>query len=133
MRFAAHADPLHEPPGRVVGEKAVCGDPAYAEVLEAVAQELAYGFGRPVVAYPVGGLAEAVIDGETGWLCAKATPSALAAVLREAESAGREELRRRGEAGRRWAIETLDWGAIAASTETVYASVLRSGSAERRA
>src|SRR5262249_29557576 len=38
---------------------------------------LAYGFARPVVAYPVGGLPEAVIDGETGWLCARAGPAAL--------------------------------------------------------
>ena len=34
---------------------------------------LAYGGGRPVVAYPVGGLGEAVDDGETGWLCARPT------------------------------------------------------------
>jgi D-inositol-3-phosphate glycosyltransferase len=92
--------------------------------------QLAYGFSRPVVAYPVGGLAEAIIDGETGWLCAQAAPSALAAALHEADSAGREELRRRGEAGRRWATETLDWSRIAAATETVYASALSSEQTE---
>lgn len=105
----------------------------YHRVSQSGVLQLAYGFGRPVVAYPVGGLPEAVIDGETGWLCAQATPSALAAVLREAESAGREELRRRGEAGRNWAAETLDWDTIAAATETVYASVLRSGQTAGRA
>ena len=35
---------------------------------------LAYGFARPVIVYPVGGLLEAVIDGETGWICARAIP-----------------------------------------------------------
>jgi hypothetical protein len=35
---------------------------------------LAYGAARPVVAYPVDGLAEAVVDGETGWLCARPIP-----------------------------------------------------------
>jgi D-inositol-3-phosphate glycosyltransferase len=86
---------------------------------------LAYGFSRPVVAYPVGGLNESVIDGQTGWLCAEATPAALAAALRDAETAGREEMRRRGEAGRRWATETVGWGAIAQATEALYASVAR--------
>ena len=73
-----------------------------------------------------------MIDGETGWLCAEPTPLALAAALHEAEAAGRDELRRRGEVGRRWASETLDWEAIAAATEAVYATVIRwPGKAER--
>ncbi len=104
----------------------------YHRVSQSGVLQLAYGFGRPVVAYPVGGLPEAVIEGETGWLCARATPSALAAALREADSAGRKELRRRGEAGRKWAAETLDWDTIATATEAVYASVLRSGQRVRR-
>lgn len=97
----------------------------YRRVSQSGVLHLAYGFSRPVVAYPVGGLAEAVIEGETGWLCAEPTPSALATALHEADSAGRDELRRRGEAGRRWATETLDWSAIATSTEGIYASVMR--------
>jgi glycosyltransferase involved in cell wall biosynthesis len=93
---------------------------------------LAYGFRRPVVAYPVGALADAVIEGETGWRCAQPTPSALTAALNEADRAGREELRRRGEAGRRWATQTFDWSAIAAATEAVYASVMRPQRGARR-
>jgi D-inositol-3-phosphate glycosyltransferase len=93
---------------------------------------LAYGFSRPVVAYRVGGLAEAVIEGETGWLCAQPTPSALAAALHEADAAGRDELRRRGEAGRRWGAETLDWSTIAAATEAIYASAMRPPRTKRR-
>jgi glycosyltransferase involved in cell wall biosynthesis len=95
----------------------------YRRVSQSGVLHLAYGFRRPVVIYPVEGLAEAVIEGETGWRCAQPTPSALAAAMQEADSAGRDELRRRGEAGRRWATETLDWSAIAAATEAVYASV----------
>lgn len=104
----------------------------YRRVSQSGVLHLAYGFGRPVVAYPVGGLAEAVIEGETGWLCTRPTPSALTASLHEADSAGRDELRRRGEAGRRWATETLDWGAIAADTEAIYASVMRPQRQARR-
>jgi glycosyltransferase involved in cell wall biosynthesis len=81
---------------------------------------LAYGAGRPVVAYPVGGLAEAVLDGETGWLCARPDPAALAAALQEIAAAGREECRRRGAAGERLARERWSWDAIAAATAAVY-------------
>jgi glycosyltransferase involved in cell wall biosynthesis len=97
----------------------------YQRVSQSGVLYLAYGFSRPVVAYPVGGLTESVIDGETGWLCAEPSASALARALEEADEAGREELRRRGEAGRAWASETLDWGRIAVATEAIYVSVLR--------
>lgn len=97
----------------------------YQRVSQSGVLYLACGFSRPVVAYPVGGLAESVIDGETGWLCAQPSPSALANALRQADAAGRDELRRRGEAARAWATETLDWGRIAAATEAIYVSVMR--------
>jgi glycosyltransferase involved in cell wall biosynthesis len=87
---------------------------------------LAYGFGRPVVAYPVGGLAEAIEPGRTGWLCAEATPAALAASLQEIGALGRDELRRRGEDAQRWARERFGWDSIAAATEAVYIEALRS-------
>jgi glycosyltransferase involved in cell wall biosynthesis len=104
----------------------------YRQASQSGVLHLAYGFSRPVVAYPVGGLAEAVIEGETGWLCAHPTPSALAAVLHEADASGRDELRRRGEAARRWATETLDWNVIATATEAIYASVTRPPDKTRR-
>lgn len=96
----------------------------YQRVSQSGALHLAYGFSRPVVAYPVGGLVEAVSEGETGWLCARPTPAALAVALEEADAAGRAEMRRRGEAGRLWATETLGWSAIAEATEVVYSSVI---------
>lgn len=85
---------------------------------------LAYGFARPIVAYPVGGLTEAVIDGTTGWLCTEPAPAALAAALDAAAAAGPEECRRRGEAGREWATREFSWSAIAASTEDVYLAAM---------
>jgi glycosyltransferase involved in cell wall biosynthesis len=104
----------------------------YQRVSQSGVLHLAYGFSRPVVAYPVGGLSEAVIDGETGWLCAQPTPRALADALHEADSAGRDEMRRRGEAARRWAADTFDWSAIAAATEAIYLSAMRPPSGGRR-
>ncbi len=42
---------------------------------------LAYGFRRPVIVYPVGGMAEAVIDGETGWICSRPDAASLTDAL----------------------------------------------------
>ena len=61
---------------------------------------LAYGFARPVVVYPVGGLPEAVVEGETGWICARAEPGALADVLADVVAVGPRERERRGRRGR---------------------------------
>jgi len=85
---------------------------------------LAYGFRRPVIIYPVGGLVDAVVDGETGWICARPDVDALVAALRASVAAGWQECRRRGEAGHRLAEERYSWRATAASTERVYREVL---------
>ena len=71
------------------------------------------------MAYPVGGLVEAVIPGSPADLprrLAGRSPSA----LREAGAAGRAELRRLGEEGRRWAERASTGITIAAATEAVY-------------
>jgi glycosyltransferase involved in cell wall biosynthesis len=81
---------------------------------------LSYAFARPVVVYPVGGLPEAVVDGETGWICARRDPEALADTLRDVVAAGSEECLRRGEAGARLATERFAWPVIAAETIGVY-------------
>jgi hypothetical protein len=49
VHLAAHADALHEAPGGLVVEEAVRGDPAHAQVLEAVAEELTHGLGGVAV------------------------------------------------------------------------------------
>jgi glycosyltransferase involved in cell wall biosynthesis len=92
----------------------------YREASQSGVLHLAYGFARPVVAYPAGGLPEAVLAGATGWICREATAPALAEALGEAAVAGQAELRRMGENGRRWAGDKFDWDRIAAATETIY-------------
>jgi glycosyltransferase involved in cell wall biosynthesis len=85
---------------------------------------LSYAFERPVVVYPIGGLAEAVRPGETGWVCATATPDALAEALDEIQREGWTECMRRGAAGRRLAESEYSWGAIARATLQVYRQAL---------
>ena len=85
---------------------------------------LAYGFRRPVIIYPVGGLSEGVVDGETGWVCERADRDALAQALRASVRAGRGECRRRGEQGNALSLERYAWPASAARTARVYREVL---------
>lgn len=87
---------------------------------------LAYGYGRPVLCYPVGGLPEYVIDGQTGWLCERPDAAALAESLRAARAAGRGECRARGAQARRLAQERFGWDSIAQRTIELYQEVLRS-------
>jgi D-inositol-3-phosphate glycosyltransferase len=92
---------------------------------------LAYGFRRPVIVYPVGGLVEAVVDGETGWICARPDVDALVDALNASVAAGWTECRRRGEAGKRLAEERYAWPAIALRTLEVYREVLTTNSRGR--
>ncbi|GAA1183181.1 glycogen synthase [Ornithinimicrobium humiphilum] len=93
--------------------------------------------GLPVVATATGGIPEVVVDGETGWLVpieqvgdGTGTPvdeerfvddlgAALVAALGDLD-----EARRRGEAGRRRAVESFSWTSIAERTLEVYRSTL---------
>jgi len=54
----------------------------------------AFSAGVPVVAFPTGGIAEAVRHGETGFLAAEPTPAALAQTLRAVMSMPAAELQR---------------------------------------
>ncbi|MGP0103547.1 MAG: glycosyltransferase family 4 protein [Solirubrobacteraceae bacterium] len=85
---------------------------------------LAYGFRRPVIVYPVGGLPESVIDGETGWICERPDVDALVSALAASIDAGWPECLRRGEAGARLADERFAWPAIARRTSELYLEVL---------
>jgi starch synthase len=93
--------------------------------------------GAPVVATATGGIPEVVVDGETGWLVpieqvsdGTGTPvdedsfvadlgAALLAALSDPGEAAR-----RGEAGRRRAVESFSWSTIAERTIEVYRAVL---------
>jgi glycosyltransferase involved in cell wall biosynthesis len=92
---------------------------------------LAYAFARPVVAYPVGGLVDYIVDGETGWLCSRPEPAALAQALREAGRAGHEECLSRGRAGHCFAAEHLAWDRIAVRTADVYGEALEASRPRR--
>jgi glycosyltransferase involved in cell wall biosynthesis len=86
---------------------------------------LAYGFARPVIIYPVGGMVEAVIDGETGWICAQPDVDSLVAALADSVRVGAQECLRRGERGSALANERYSWSVIARRTGALYAEVIR--------
>jgi glycosyltransferase involved in cell wall biosynthesis len=96
----------------------------YREASQSGVLLLAYGFARPVVVYPAGGMVEAVIDGETGWVCAAPSVAALSAALSDTVRAGAAECARRGERGEALAAECFAWPAIARRTAAVYAELI---------
>jgi len=96
----------------------------YREASQSGVLLLAYGFARPVIVYPSGGMVEAVIDGETGWVCASASVDALAAALAASVEAGAQECLRRGAAGAKLAEERFSWPSIARRTGELYEEVL---------
>ena len=89
-------------------------------VLEAMAA------GLPVVAFDVGGNAEAVAHGETGLLAPARDSGALAAAMTELlGDAGRR--RAMGEAGRRRAAESFSMDRMVAEMEAMYESLAGEG------
>ena len=85
-------------------------------ILEAMAA------GLPIVATRVGGMAEAVVDGETGTLVAPAQPEQLAQVL-GSMLADRDRLARMGRAGRQRAEREFSIGQMAKRYAALYASL----------
>jgi glycosyltransferase involved in cell wall biosynthesis len=74
---------------------------------------------RPVIASRTGGLAEVVVDGETGWLVPPEDPEALAAAL-EAALRDAEEARRRGAAARARIAQEFPMERMGAATAALY-------------
>ena len=85
---------------------------------------LAYGFRPTGRRLSGGGLVEAVLDGETGWICARPDVDGLVDALSASVDAGWPECRRRGEAGARLADERFAWPVIAHRTGELYRDVL---------
>lgn len=104
----------------------------YAQASQSGVLLLAYGYQRPVIVYPVGGLVEAVQDGETGWICARPHADALTDALADAVAVGWPECARRGRAGAALAEARFAWPAIARRTSEVYLRALgRAGAGGR--
>ena len=95
--------------------------PSHREGYGVVARE-AMAHGRPVVACAVGGLVDAIEDGETGLLVPPRDPAALRAALEEL--LGDAETRRRlGAAAREAARARFSWATATDLTLEVYGSV----------
>jgi len=82
--------------------------------------------GLPVVAFDVGGNAEAVVHGETGLLASAGDVAAFAAAIAELLSDGARR-KRMGEAGRRRAAERFALDRMVAEMETMYESLAAGG------
>ena len=91
---------------------------------------MAQAFGRPVIASAVGGLAEVICDGETGWLVPPGDHAALAGVLSRV-LADTESAEAVGQQGRRWVEEQYAWPKLAAQIKTLYSGVLEQTSSSR--
>jgi glycosyltransferase involved in cell wall biosynthesis len=96
----------------------------YREASQSGVLLLAYGFARPVIVYPAGGLVEAVVEGQTGWVCSAPDVDALAAALADSVRVGAAECLRRGEGGRALARERFSWAVIARRTGELYGEAL---------
>lgn len=81
----------------------------------------AMAMGRPVVAFPTGGVPE-IVDDQTGWLTAESSVDALASAMNAAVSAPVER-ERKGAAARRRVVDRFSVGAMRTSYETIYASL----------
>jgi glycosyltransferase involved in cell wall biosynthesis len=78
--------------------------------------------GRPAVATAVGGTAEVMSDGETGWVVTAASPAALADALAQALT-DRDEAERRGRAARRRVMDEMGIDAMVRRHEAFYRRV----------
>jgi glycosyltransferase involved in cell wall biosynthesis len=91
----------------------------YRSATASGALQVAYAFGRPVIATAVGGLPDAVDDGVTGLLVPPADPPALARALVKL-LADPDEAERMGALGRSAAEARYSWEPIAAEILGVY-------------
>jgi glycosyltransferase involved in cell wall biosynthesis len=96
---------------------------AVSELLGLAAIE-AMASATPVVASRLGGLAEVVVDGETGFLVAPGDSEELGARLEQLLAAP-QLARRMGEAGRRVALQRFTWDACAGRCVAAYRRLLR--------
>jgi len=92
----------------------------YVTVTQSAVVQLAYGFGRPVIATSVGDLPEVIQHGRTGLIVPPADPGALAAALQRFFVENMVEQMRDGVCARR---EQFSWARIEEIVETVVKNV----------
>lgn len=110
----------HDRLGAYYERAAIVACPSRREGYGVVARE-AMAHGRPVVATGVGGLSDAIVDGETGLLVPAGDITALEAALGRL-LADAELCARLGAAARRRACERLSWRAYADGAVAAYAA-----------
>jgi glycosyltransferase involved in cell wall biosynthesis len=121
----------HDELERLYARAAVVACPSHREGFGVVCAE-AMAHGRAVVATPVGGHRDLVVDGETGLLVPPGDVGALRAALERLLAD--DGLRRRlGAAARERAREQLSWTAVTEATVRVYRDCVSGARAGRRA
>jgi L-malate glycosyltransferase len=121
VRFHGHLDDTRGPLER--GHVAVCSsrdEGLGIALLEAMAMEL------PVVALPVGGVPEFVVEGRTGWLASDRTSEALARRMRDAMQNDGQR-RSLGRAARTAVVDGYSMQAMCEGYGALYAMLARSG------
>jgi len=113
LGFVPHAELLH-----LYARAAVVACPSHREGFGVACLE-AMAHGRPVVATPVGGLRDLVVDGETGIVVPRRDPQALRDAL-ERLLTDRDLRRRLGAAGRERAREHFSWDRVTDLTLEAY-------------
>ena len=113
LGFLPHAELLH-----LYARAAVVACPSHREGFGVACLE-AMAHGRPVVATPVGGLRDLVVDGETGIVVPRRDPRALRDAL-ERLLADRDLRRQLGAAGRERAREHFSWDRVTDLTLEAY-------------
>ena len=95
----------------------------YRNATQSGALHLAYSFGRPVIATKVGGLAEDVKDGQTGYLVPPESPTDLAAAIARLLDEP-ERLAQMGIEARKLSQNEHSWDAVADRILGVYTKLL---------
>jgi len=97
----------------------------YRKVYQSAVLFMAHSFARPIVATAVGGLAEVIRDGETGWLVPPDDEDALASALCKV-LADPADAQRIGLQGKQWVEQQYSWSRIACDLARLYRDVLNS-------
>jgi len=82
---------------------------------------------RPVLATPLGGPAETILPGETGWFAPPGDALAWARAIAAALATPRETRERMGRAARARVVERFSLAAMTAATFQVYRRLLETG------